>query len=374
MHAKLTGSDSEYQAKMFWLGTSSTLFRQCMSSTYSPAVQIDYPVYDHQGDAPDDAGTQNDDHCPPYPTEASPRACRARPCKTDKDCHKGNQRCCFNGCMLTCTAEMTQPAVVDWQKEPRRQGLSGTSWLIKGPEETDDVEPCTTTRDPDDGDPLLCPHGYVCHITDPGDPELGVPNRGQCLQEEQEQRTSWVIEGPEDIGDVEPCTTTKDPDDGDPLLCPHGYVCHITDPGDPELGVPNRGQCMKETQDQGTSWLIKDSKETDDVEPCTTTKDPDDGDPLLCPHGYVCHITDPGDPELGVPNRGQCIKEKQEKEYKSRRKILKSDLRKSGKCLLGATIIRDQTIILLGDEKEKCKCHKGTIQCGDEFLFPDVIR
>lgn len=45
---------------------------------------------------------------------------------------------------------------------------------------------------------------------------------------------------------AETCSTTED--GAEPLLCPSGYECHILSPGDAAQGVPNRGQCVKQQQ------------------------------------------------------------------------------------------------------------------------------
>lgn len=44
------------------------------------------------------------------------------------------------------------------------------------------------------------------------------------------------------------------------------------------------------------------------AEACSTTEDGDE--PLHCPTGYECHIINPGNPAAGIPNRGQCIKQR----------------------------------------------------------------
>ena len=43
-------------------------------------------------------------------------------------------------------------------------------------------------------------------------------------------------------------------------------------------------------------------------EACSTSIFSADESPLLCPHGYVCHIDYFGDPQKNIPNRGRCIK------------------------------------------------------------------
>ena len=44
------------------------------------------------------------------------------------------------------------------------------------------------------------------------------------------------------------------------------------------------------------------------AEGCSTTED--GAEPLLCPSGYECHILSPGDLAAGIPNRGQCVKQR----------------------------------------------------------------
>ncbi|XP_054308639.1 WAP four-disulfide core domain protein 1 isoform X2 [Pongo pygmaeus] len=46
------------------------------------------------------------------------------------------------------------------------------------------------------------------------------------------------------------------------------------------------------------------------AEACSTTED--GAEPLLCPSGYECHILSPGDVAEGIPNRGQCVKQRQQ--------------------------------------------------------------
>lgn len=46
------------------------------------------------------------------------------------------------------------------------------------------------------------------------------------------------------------------------------------------------------------------------AEACSTTED--GAEPLLCPSGYECHILSPGDMAEGIPNRGQCVKQRRQ--------------------------------------------------------------
>lgn len=92
------------------------------------------------------------------------------------------QRCCYNGCAYTCLEAMPPPPIVDWLVEPQRLWRADDGWLVDGPEEELQAEICSTT---DDGveEPLLCPTGYECHILTPGDTEKGIPNFGECIKQ-----------------------------------------------------------------------------------------------------------------------------------------------------------------------------------------------
>uniref|UniRef100_A0A3Q2YR29 WAP four-disulfide core domain protein 1 n=1 Tax=Hippocampus comes TaxID=109280 RepID=A0A3Q2YR29_HIPCM len=58
----------------------------------------------------------------------------------------------------------------------------------------------------------------------------------------------------------------------------------------------------------GNGWLLDGPEEVLQAEACSTTEDGDE--PLHCPTGYECHIINPGNPAAGIPNRGQCIKQR----------------------------------------------------------------
>ncbi|MBN3316587.1 WFDC1 protein, partial [Atractosteus spatula] len=58
----------------------------------------------------------------------------------------------------------------------------------------------------------------------------------------------------------------------------------------------------------GNGWLLDGPEEVLQAEACSTTEDGDE--PLHCPTGYECHIINPGNPTAGIPNRGQCIKQR----------------------------------------------------------------
>ncbi|MEJ1284196.1 WAP four-disulfide core domain 1 [Cricetulus griseus] len=62
----------------------------------------------------------------------------------------------------------------------------------------------------------------------------------------------------------------------------------------------------------GNGWLLDGPEEVLQAEACSTTED--GAEPLLCPSGYECHILRPGDPAQGIPNRGQCVKQRPQAE------------------------------------------------------------
>lgn len=124
------------------------------------------------------------ERCPPPPKEVPRVGCSAHKCNSDKQCGVGGQRCCYNGCVFTCMSSMPPPPLVDWQNEPPRRLQSGMSWLVPGPDETEQVESCSTSKLDADEDALLCPHGFVCYIKFPGDATRGIPNWGHCVQEQ----------------------------------------------------------------------------------------------------------------------------------------------------------------------------------------------
>ncbi|XP_015455767.1 WAP four-disulfide core domain protein 1 [Pteropus alecto] len=60
----------------------------------------------------------------------------------------------------------------------------------------------------------------------------------------------------------------------------------------------------------GNGWLLDGPEEVLQAEACSTTED--GAEPLLCPSGYECHILSPGDMAEGIPNRGQCVKQRRQ--------------------------------------------------------------
>lgn len=62
----------------------------------------------------------------------------------------------------------------------------------------------------------------------------------------------------------------------------------------------------------GNGWLLDGPEEVLQAETCSTTED--GAEPLLCPSGYECHILQPGDEAQGIPNHGQCVKQRRQAE------------------------------------------------------------
>ncbi|KAL6051362.1 hypothetical protein STEG23_036349 [Scotinomys teguina] len=78
----------------------------------------------------------------------------------------------------------------------------------------------------------------------------------------------------------------------------------------------------------GNGWLLDGPEESLQAETCSTTED--GTEPLLCPSGYECHILRPGDPAQGIPNHGQCVKQRQQTEGRILRQKLHKEYPASG--------------------------------------------
>lgn len=133
------------------------------------------------------------DTCPPPPSDMPTYKsifCEAPTCHSDSECSPRElRRCCFNGCKFTCLMKMLPPPLVDWSESPndQKRGL-----LLLDNRGDSSVETCTTSHFDSSSaweQPLLCPHGYTCHILDLGDPTKGVPNRGHCVKERHTHKT-----------------------------------------------------------------------------------------------------------------------------------------------------------------------------------------
>lgn len=138
--------------------------------------------------------------CPKPAEQLTARACAVDPCQSDQDCLSNGERCCYNGCLFSCAISVHPPALIDWQTRQTGDAES-TDSSNTGVEEYEgnfefDIVPgeklaethrgpggelCSTTVE--DGDILLdCPHGYICHVVDNGNPAKGLPNRGECVK------------------------------------------------------------------------------------------------------------------------------------------------------------------------------------------------
>ena len=49
---------------------------------------------------------------------------------------------------------------------------------------------------------------------------------------------------------AEPCSIAPVSTDEDPLLCPHGYVCHVTESGNSKKKSSKQGYCVKQADSQ----------------------------------------------------------------------------------------------------------------------------
>ncbi|CAH1240548.1 WFDC1 [Branchiostoma lanceolatum] len=141
--------------------------------------------------------------CPPPLTvnKLRRRVCQQAKCVSDSTCG-AERRCCFNGCVFTCLDAVPPPAVLDWLEQPSPQRSAGYAWLVAEPEEVMGVETCSTTTASPNDLPLECPHGYVCHITNQGDPNSDIPNAGICIkgQDDESPRQFRLRSGPTDDG------------------------------------------------------------------------------------------------------------------------------------------------------------------------------
>ncbi|KAL8571194.1 hypothetical protein ACOMHN_010655 [Nucella lapillus] len=154
----------------------------------------------------DQAAETPQELCPPVPATMPAGSCHAQKCTSDRECgDSGIRKCCYNGCIYTCLPELAPPAFLDWIREPRRRLSSGLSWLVTGPDEANEAEPCSTSAVDSDADPLLCPQGYFCSLYDIGDVSKGLPNEGVCVKltdgDDASQAESEVVsENKEDGG------------------------------------------------------------------------------------------------------------------------------------------------------------------------------
>lgn len=181
--SKTDESNDEDRLKELWLDDFDVELGQAEEDD---AMLSDYPqmLGDEAGvvaakETEDEAPT-----CPPPPRSLPTFACSVDQCESDKNCSSGTL-CCYNGCRYTCMTPVQPPPYIDWKRQPQSRLVAGSSWLVPGPDEDEEVEWCSTSAEMfgADEDPLLCPHGYVCHVEDPGDPDNATPNIGRCIQQ-----------------------------------------------------------------------------------------------------------------------------------------------------------------------------------------------
>ncbi|XP_048753148.1 WAP four-disulfide core domain protein 1-like isoform X2 [Ostrea edulis] len=148
------------------------------------ADELNYDDDDYNDDKPQNLALSDDvDECGPVPDIVLTGFCKKRVCSSHDDCRKKNHRCCFNGCVKTCRRQPNPPPFIDWIREPRSRVVSGVSWLINGPSNNNELQTCTTSRFGKNEDPLLCPHGYTCHVMIKGNRKKRIQNRGYCVPE-----------------------------------------------------------------------------------------------------------------------------------------------------------------------------------------------
>ncbi|XP_076803481.1 WAP four-disulfide core domain protein 1-like [Clavelina lepadiformis] len=146
------------------------------------------------------------DNCPRYPSRPTTEICTKLPCSSEADCQKSHESCCFNGCIFTCSPPTFYPPLFDWKtlatSEMRLAGVrlkdvdyefeSGEDLITSNRGQPHLGEVCSTTVDDDGTPPLLCPHGFICHVENPGDPDLGVPDSGRCMPILEEALSDYV--------------------------------------------------------------------------------------------------------------------------------------------------------------------------------------
>mmetsp|Transcript_3699 Transcript_3699/g.11646 ORF Transcript_3699/g.11646 Transcript_3699/m.11646 type:complete len:179 (-) Transcript_3699:68-604(-) len=125
------------------------------------------------------------------------------------------------------------------QEKARQPGPGGAESSRMGPSQAGGLaegENCTTTGSRGLR-PKPCAEGLVCNITDPGHPEVDLPDRGTCVPE------AAASKAPAALGLGAECTTSGTRG-FPPVPCAEGLECRITDKGHPEVDMPNRGTCQ----------------------------------------------------------------------------------------------------------------------------------
>ncbi|XP_077843128.1 WAP four-disulfide core domain protein 1 isoform X2 [Macaca mulatta] len=214
------------------------------------------------------------DRCPPPPRTMPPGACQAVRCQADSECPR-HRRCCYNGCAYACLEAVPPPPVLDWLVQPKPRWLGGNGWLLDGPEEVLQ------------GTCRVKPRPYVRAWIPPS----------QLLPE------SWQHQAgcPPCVGPSAKHSAVFDP--------PHPSAEGLMAGGSARIKAQDRIRASTLLKNEASSWMTP-ACVPPTAEACSTTED--GAEPLLCPSGYECHILSPGDVAEGIPNRGQCVKQRRQ--------------------------------------------------------------
>ncbi|XP_077371675.1 WAP four-disulfide core domain protein 1 isoform X4 [Festucalex cinctus] len=126
----------------------------------------------------------------------------------------------------------------------------------------------------------------------------------------------------------------------------------------------------------GNGWLLDGPEEVLQAEACSTTEDGDE--PLHCPTGYECHIINPGNPAAGIPNRGQCIKQRANSDGRGLRHKFFKDYKDylGNDCLKSGTHGHHQTLgFLLCDALLRLYCNSlQLLYLKTSFCLEAIVR
>ena len=65
--------------------------------------------FDYMGDAPSTTVQEQNNQCPPPAGNVTDDSCTLPECRSDGDCDKNKERCCYNGCLQTCVLRIEPP-------------------------------------------------------------------------------------------------------------------------------------------------------------------------------------------------------------------------------------------------------------------------
>ncbi|XP_013064554.2 WAP four-disulfide core domain protein 1-like isoform X1 [Biomphalaria glabrata] len=144
----------------------------------------DKVFYDLEENQENSESSDSSELCPPVPKQLGDDSCAVASCRSDTECADRQLKCCYNGCVFTCLAQVKPAPHFDWIVEPVRQLQFGQSWLVPGPDEDSNIVLCSTTPPDDDSDPLICPHGYTCIVDDvaASAEQEELPDQGHCVK------------------------------------------------------------------------------------------------------------------------------------------------------------------------------------------------